>query len=226
MNSGYTPDTVHHSVGMTKPAELFYFFTIKNSTAFKTALRTTITPMITSVSQVIGRRSDGCDAIVNIGFSATGLKTLGVAGSLNDTLFENGQFSDAATLGDANPTQNWIKAFQGTSIHGVLLIASSSNATITQTLATITKALGTSVSVAYTLNGAVRPGSETGHERELCHIHWRICLFIVSRLRLPRRHLPACSPRLPSCASGTVAPSSRTDFDRRSGRHHDSPCVG
>jgi hypothetical protein len=151
---------------MTKPSELFYFFTIQDPVAFKNALQTTIIPMITSVSNVISRNSDDLQAIVNIAFSATGLQTLNVTDSLGDSFFQKGQFSDAAGLGDVNPTQNWIQAFQGTSIHGVLLIASSDNDTITATLANATAAIGSSASVAYTLNGAVRPGSETGHERE------------------------------------------------------------
>jgi hypothetical protein len=138
---------------MTKPSELFYFFTIQDPVAFKNALQTTIIPMITSVSNVISRNSDD-------------LQTLNVTDSLGDSFFQKGQFSDAAGLGDVNPTQNWIQAFQGTSIHGVLLIASSDNDTITATLANATAAIGSSASVAYTLNGAVRPGSETGHERE------------------------------------------------------------
>jgi hypothetical protein len=151
---------------MTKPQELFLFFTIKQPSKFKAGLRKTIIPMITSVTEVLKRDSNGCQAIVNIGFSATGLQKLDVKDSLNDTFFSGGQFNDSKTLGDVNPDYNWLKAFRGTHIHGVLLIASSSGDVISETRAKIHHALGSSISVAHTLHGAARKGSEVGHERK------------------------------------------------------------
>jgi ABC-type uncharacterized transport system substrate-binding protein len=160
-------------VGMTKAQELFYFFTIKDPKTFKAAFKKTVIPMITSVTQVIQRNSQPCEAIINVAFSASGLQALNITGGvndLNDQAFTNGQFKDASNLGDVNPSQNWIKAFQGTSIHGVFLVASSSSQIVSSNIATITKALGSSTTEAYSLWGAVRngtAGSETGHERKL-----------------------------------------------------------
>jgi hypothetical protein len=210
---------------MTKPQELFLFFTIKQPSKFKAGLRKTIIPMITSVTEILKRDSNGCQAIVNIGFSATGLQKLDVKDSLNDTFFSGGQFNDSKTLGDVNPDYNWLKAFRGTHIHGVLLIASSSGDVISETRAKIHHALGSSISVAHTLHGAARKGSEVGHERESSTSGGR--LFLThSRLWISRRNLAASGARVPAAAPRTVTPPSRRDLDWRDWRQHDASGVG
>jgi hypothetical protein len=54
-----------------------------------------------------------------------------------------GQFSETSTIGD-NPSL-WDPAFAGTSIHGVILLASDTIANINTELANIQSILGTSI---------------------------------------------------------------------------------
>jgi deferrochelatase/peroxidase EfeB len=150
---------------MKKPKELFFFFTIKNAPAFKAALRKLI-PSITSTQTLLGNTPTPPDAMLNIAFSNTGLKTLNVTDNLGDSLFTAGQFADAANLKDDNPAKNWVKAFQGTSTHGVFLIASDQDMAITARLNQITTSFGSAIMETYRLSGAARPGPQAGHERE------------------------------------------------------------
>jgi hypothetical protein len=199
---------------MTKAQEFFYFFTIKDPKNFKAALRKTVIPMITSVTQVVQRNSQPCEVIVNVGFSASGLRTLNIsADDLSDPAFSVGQFNDASNLGDPNPSQNWIRAFQGTNIHGVFLVASTSNQVISTNVASITKALGPSVNEAYGLWGAIRngtAGSETGHERTSKHISpARFIAHEYHRLRLQGWDCQPICDRLRYSTSRTIPCCSR-----------------
>jgi hypothetical protein len=99
-------------------------------------------------------------------YSNSGLKKLNVTDDLGDAVFNAGQFADAANLKDDNPSANWVKAFQGTSVHGVFLIASDSDLSILATLAKITLAFGGAITETHRVTGAARPGAQAGHERE------------------------------------------------------------
>jgi hypothetical protein len=148
---------------MKKPQELFFFFTINDAASFKTAMRNTIISLVTSTQALLGDASP--DAMLNVAFSNTGLQALNVTDSLGDSLFSAGQFADASNLKDDNPASNWVEAFQGTSTHGVFLLASDQDDAITSLLETVTSALGSAITETYRLSGAVRPGDEAGHER-------------------------------------------------------------
>ncbi|KAJ7698711.1 hypothetical protein B0H17DRAFT_1050506 [Mycena rosella] len=149
-------------IGMKKNKELFYFFSIVNPTTFKQKLKSNILPLITTTTQLLDVSTQPTTAL-NIAFSQTGLLALGIKDSLGDTAFAGGQAADSGTLGDPG-TKNWVPQFVGTSIHGVILLASDSVNNINTQLFNIQAALGSSVKELYTLQAAARPGSEQGHE--------------------------------------------------------------
>ncbi|KAL0565437.1 dye-decolorizing heme-containing peroxidase [Marasmius crinis-equi] len=151
-------------VGMKKKRELFFFFGISDVAAFKSKLGTDIHDRITSTTKLIDTAQQPVTA-VNIAFSHSGLTTLGVADAdqLNDDNFNKGQLADAAFLGDPG-TGNWVQGFAGTSIHGVLLLASDTQDNIDNELKGIQSALGSSITEIHRLQGAARPGDQEGHE--------------------------------------------------------------
>ncbi|KIJ36316.1 hypothetical protein M422DRAFT_261266, partial [Sphaerobolus stellatus SS14] len=83
--------------------------------------------------------------------------------SLQDGEFPSGQENDAPTLGDQ--LTKWLPVFRGKQIHGVILLASDTDANIQTTLANIQTSLDTSIKQIYNISGAARPGSQAGHER-------------------------------------------------------------
>ncbi|KAJ7698687.1 hypothetical protein B0H17DRAFT_1050407 [Mycena rosella] len=149
-------------IGMKKNKELFYFFSIVNPTTFKQKLKSNILPLITTTTQLLNVSAQPTTAL-NIAFSQTGLLALGIKDSLGDTAFAGGQAADNGTLGDPG-TKNWVPQFVGTSIHGVILLASDSVDNINTQLKNVQAALGSSIKELYTLQAAARPGSEQGHE--------------------------------------------------------------
>ncbi|KIK63491.1 hypothetical protein GYMLUDRAFT_241961 [Collybiopsis luxurians FD-317 M1] len=148
-------------IGMKKNKELFVFFSIVNPKSFKSQLKANILPLITSTTQVLAVSTQP-NTLVNIAFSQRGLTALGITDNLGDSLFANGQFSDAGNLGDT--TSNWVSAFAGTNIHGVLLLASDTIANINSTLSQLQNTLNGSISEVYSIQGQARPGNEQGHE--------------------------------------------------------------
>ncbi|KAJ7636939.1 fungal peroxidase [Roridomyces roridus] len=149
-------------IGMKKNQELFYFFSIADAAAFKPKLASDILPLITTTTQLL-QVSTQPTTMLNIAFSATGLSALGITDSLGDADFAGGQFAALTALGDPGST-NWVPQFAGTNIHGVMLFASDTVANIDAAVASVESALGSSITKLYTLAGAVRPGSEAGHE--------------------------------------------------------------
>ena len=63
--------------------------------------------------------------MLNMGFSQSGLLTLDPSLAVEDPEFSQGQFADAAELGD--DTAHWLDVFKGTNIHGIFLMASVSS---------------------------------------------------------------------------------------------------
>ncbi|KAF7323719.1 DyP-type peroxidase [Mycena kentingensis (nom. inval.)] len=130
--------------GMLKNTELFTFFTIVNATHFKAKLRSTVLPLITSSSQIVGSQPPA--TAVNIAFSQTGLNALNVTDDLKDDLFSKGQSDDPSGKLNDPGTKNWVPQFtQPSTMHGVVLIAADS------------------VDAVYSLQGAAR-AKEPGHE--------------------------------------------------------------
>ncbi|KAI3604428.1 fungal peroxidase [Moniliophthora roreri] len=149
-------------VGMKKDKELFFFFGIQDAATFKSKLASDIRGLITSTTQLLDVSLQPTTA-VNIAFSQTGLNALGNSDNLQDSLFKAGQFNDALALADPG-TGNWVQGFAGTSVHGVFLIASDTQANVDAELANIQNILGNSIVEIHRLQGAARPGNEKGHE--------------------------------------------------------------
>lgn len=153
-----------NSVGMQKPKELFYFFSIEDAATFKTHLASDIAPILTSAEQMLNRTKEPL-VLLNVAFSQTGITALGIADDLGDVAFSQGQVNDVDTLGET--TDLWKDAFKGTSIHGVILIASDTTDLINQQVVFIETTFGSSLRKLYSLDGAMRPGEMAGHESEL-----------------------------------------------------------
>lgn len=147
---------------MKKKQEVFLFFSINNAKAFKQKMKL-LALTVTTTTQLLDV-SKQPNAAVNVAFSQSGLTTLGITDSLNDTVYTTGQFADAPNLGDPGTT-NWVSAFKGTSIHGVFLLASDSMTLINIEIAAVKLLFGNSITEVYRLAGQARPGSEEGHER-------------------------------------------------------------
>jgi hypothetical protein len=152
------------SVGMKKPKELFYFFSITNPKAFKTALKNDIVPLVTSAAMLLSPPSNQPLAFLNVAFSQSGLTTLGVVESLGDPQFASGMYADATALGDVRT--DYEAPFRGTSIHGVFLIGSDQTSYIDDLLSKVTGLLGSSISEKSRLSASARPGDQAGHERK------------------------------------------------------------
>ncbi|KAJ3798574.1 fungal peroxidase [Lentinula aff. detonsa] len=149
-------------IGMKKNKELFFFFTIINSTLFRSQLGSGILPLITPTSQLLAVDTQPTTA-VNLAFSQRGLTTLDITDDLGDTAFANGQIDNVASiLGDE--TSNWESAFAGTSIHGLFLLASDTVDNVNATLSQIQALLNGSITEAYSLQGQARPADQQGHE--------------------------------------------------------------
>ncbi|KZV94529.1 fungal peroxidase [Exidia glandulosa HHB12029] len=149
-------------VGMHKQQQRFYFFTINDAATFKTHLAADIAPVVASVTQLSSVSTQPLVAL-NIAFSQTGLNALGVTDNVGDALFTAGQASN--TVGNLKETtDNWVTQFKTPGIHGVILLASDDKSLIDQQEASIQSTFGAAISKVYSLDGAIRPGAEAGHE--------------------------------------------------------------
>ena len=149
---------------MQKTREVLVFFEITDPQKFKQKLPTDIHDRITSAIEILDVETQPLTA-VNIAFSQRGLNALGVNDDLNDPHFRDGQAKDAVLIGDPG-TQNWVKAFTGTSVHGMFTLASDSHDKINNEWQSILSALDGSIKEVYRLKGDARPGNMLGHERE------------------------------------------------------------
>ncbi|PSR77990.1 hypothetical protein PHLCEN_2v7617 [Hermanssonia centrifuga] len=148
-------------VGMKKQLETFYFFHINDATSFKTALKSYV-PTITSTATLLSPASSQPLAFVNIAFSSSGLKELGITDNLGDQQFSSGMYADATNLGDS--LSNWKSTYAGTDIHGVFLMGTDQTSYITSYLSDIESTFGSSITQLDRIDAAARPGSEAGHE--------------------------------------------------------------
>ncbi|KAK7442721.1 dye-decolorizing heme-containing peroxidase [Stygiomarasmius scandens] len=162
-NAGLNLDDIQGDIliGMKKKKELFFFFSIKDAATFKSKLASDIKPLVTTTTQLLSVSTQPNTAL-NVAFSKTGLDTLGVTDSLGESLFNAGQFADAAALGDL--TNNWDPEFKGTGVHGVFLLASDTDQNVNDELANIQSILGSSITEIKRISGASRPGNQEGHE--------------------------------------------------------------
>nr|WAW38277.1 DyP-type peroxidase [Auricularia auricula-judae] len=129
-------------VGMKKKQELFYFFSINNASSFRQKLHANVAPQITSAQQLLSTSTQPVVAL-NIAFSQTGLRTLGVTDNIADPSFGRGQFAEANSLGDPDQGAGWLQPFQGTAIHGVFLMASDNQTLLDAQVAVLETRMGT-----------------------------------------------------------------------------------
>ena len=107
---------------------------------------------------------------LNIAFAAAGLKKLGINDDIKDEVFVKGQLADAKGLGDPGHIHgkdfepDWIFPFKH-EIHGVLLVAGTTNQSVRFHLGAALDILRGTVREVYKIIGNVRPGKEDGHEQ-------------------------------------------------------------
>ncbi|KAF9484599.1 Dyp-type peroxidase [Pholiota conissans] len=190
-------DTIQGDIlsGLPKKTETLYFFQIKDVAKFRKDLRNLI-PHIKTASQVIEDRKaiddykrghHGCEGHrpalipmvgVNIAFSHLGFKKLGIDDAkLNDSAFFAGQRVDAGQnlldkgAGEgANFSPDWEEPFKK-DIHGVIILAGDSHATVEAKLHKIKEIFGVglggakdSIVEVTTVRGDARPGDQSAHE--------------------------------------------------------------
>jgi Dyp-type peroxidase family len=180
--------------GLPKKVESFVFFAITNPVQFRQSLKSII-PLITTTAQAIqdnkaieahkGKGNKDLLKLVgtNIAFSQKGLHALGINDDLGDPIFSAGQLADAsnnfANNGLSDPgvvtgdktDPAWEPAFKE-DIHGCILITGDTLITIHERSTQLDGILGSSVKKIVAPCGAVRPGSEAGHE----HFGFKDCL--------------------------------------------------
>ncbi|KAK7688866.1 hypothetical protein QCA50_007555 [Cerrena zonata] len=170
--------------GFPKRLETLVFFTINdNVDAFRVQL-SQVVPFITTTTQATDTRKDIAEHKANalaegrdpktipavgvaIAFSQFGITKLGIKDSIQDSSFETGQRNIAEDLGD-KVDPNWLPAFKN-EVHGVLVVAGDSEATIESTLGDIQRILGTgtdhaTIKEVHRVTGNVRPPPQKGHE--------------------------------------------------------------
>ncbi|KAF7323737.1 Fungal peroxidase [Mycena kentingensis (nom. inval.)] len=155
-------------IGMRKNKEQFVFFSISNPLIFKKQFKKNVLPLITTTTQILNppRRPK---ASLNIAFSSRGLVKLGIADNLNDTAFTAGMRNQAelGLLGDPLPLTDpgrWKPEFSGSTIDGVLIIASDTDTNMGGCRDAISKLFANCAKQVYSLSGAARPGNQAGHE--------------------------------------------------------------
>ncbi|EJC98275.1 DyP-type peroxidase [Fomitiporia mediterranea MF3/22] len=167
-------------LGIPKFAEDFLFFNITNVANFKNDLKQ-IVPSITTTTQVQKMQQQIAQnklagivdlvkiSAINIAFTESGLKKLGVTDDLGDQSFNAGQIESAKDLGDGttdssgNFDPGWLDAFKN-GVDGIFLFGGDSDVSILEGEAKVRLVFATSISEALTVPGRVRPDKEKGHE--------------------------------------------------------------
>ncbi|KAG0142412.1 hypothetical protein CROQUDRAFT_67268 [Cronartium quercuum f. sp. fusiforme G11] len=181
-------------IGLQKRVEGFVFLTIKNDNesklAFRRLLKSKILPLITSTQDVLDTQKKIDESKsqtkagdpkkilpitqLNIGFSASGLKKLGVADNElpgeTGSPFSGSQKADAvANLGDpvdpkTKKLSTWSHDFLDNEIDAVILITASDDKLLLCKIHEVKEILGSSISHHFVRTGNVRPGTSAGHE--------------------------------------------------------------
>ncbi|KAH9818416.1 hypothetical protein DFH28DRAFT_960272 [Melampsora americana] len=180
-------------IGLSKRVEAFVFLTIKDDEesrlAFRRTLKAKLLPLITTTQQVLDTQAKIDESKrqtkpgqskkilpithINISFSASGLKKLGVGDTeipSDAKAFIATQKSDAVTnLGDpvdqtGQKLSTWSDEFLQHSIDAVILITAPDETLLESKMFEVENIVKGSVSHQFVLTGNVRPGSEAGHE--------------------------------------------------------------
>lgn len=176
--------------GLPKESEIFWFFSISDSTDFCKLLRTVAKEEISHTQHTRDARKQIGDfkakvgpshateklptVGANISFSAKGLKKIsqatGVDLETGDADFAAGMKSSAVgTLSDpkkdGSNIPNWDEEWLESEVDGVVLVAGNSSALVQDKLDRIVKLFDGSIKLAFKHIGAVRPGGQKGHEQ-------------------------------------------------------------
>ena len=175
-------------MGLPKKTQTYYFFHIDSARVhdFRVQLGkllpliTTTTQATENWNQIAQHKAQSLPGLlemsgVNIAFSRNGLKTMGINDEIGDKPFDDGMLADAFNLGDkgtttgTNFTPDWVPAFKGGDIDGLILVSGDSHATVALKLAEIKKiffvdAHNATIHKVISIVGDVRPGAEAGHE--------------------------------------------------------------
>jgi Dyp-type peroxidase family len=165
-------------IGMQKNAQLFIFFKITETAAFKARTKEFVVSRMTSARtagerdrRVYERRSQQEAKTeawlgLNLGFTKDGLtQLLGANRPRMDPSFERGADDPEtiAVLNDPPPSQ-WVSGFRSDRVDGVLMIAGPNKSFVTSHGNTLRGRLGGAIKTVYSEIGTVRPGRERGHE--------------------------------------------------------------
>lgn len=194
-------------LGLRKRVEAFLLFTIKDDPSsqlhFRQQLRSKLLPLITTTQDVLDTQNQIKDSKshcaagqpkgllpivqLNLGFSATGLKKLGLsAEQIPGGAFGGSQKQDAGkTLGDpVDPNTKklltWSDDFLNNTIDAIILITAPEQALLEHRLCEVQHIIQASVSHSFVRFGSVRPGSEAGHE----HFGYLVGLFTCKILNI------------------------------------------
>ncbi|KAF9494758.1 dye decolorizing peroxidase [Pleurotus eryngii] len=155
-------------IGMRKPKEIFFFYSIQNPRKFKSVLAKFIYPHITTTAQMVCTTCTQPSAMLNVAWTSQGLRKLGVLDDLGDPYFAMGQLNDAAALGDTDPSTMWAPGLYANKTDGAFLIAARDWEPIDTLLSQMKAWLGDAIVETHSNRGAVRPGDAAGKE----HFGW------------------------------------------------------
>lgn len=194
-------------MGLQKRVEAFLLLTIKDDAdsqlKFRQQLKAKLLPLITTTQDVLDAQRKIDDSKrqqqpgqpkkmlpithINLAFSATGLKKLGLkTQEIPDGAFGLSQKADAVTsLGDPVDTKTqklstWSDDFLKNKIDAVFLITAPDQDLLDQKVNEIKKIVEAFVSKQFVRCGNVRPGSEAGHE----HFGFLVSIIFTSSPRL------------------------------------------
>jgi Dyp-type peroxidase family len=164
-------------IGLQKKIECFLFFEIKNVIAFNDLFSRMLLGQVTPSTETLQneavlahhkRRHLLPIVGLNIGFTAEGLRCLGVDTSAMDPAFHAGAMVRAKDLNDPTDAigkpRTWKTEFVDDMIHAALLITGPSAHLVNSHADRAIATLGHSIAVIYRENGHVRPGRQDGHE--------------------------------------------------------------
>ena len=165
-------------IGMQKNAQLFIFFKITETAAFKARTKEFVVSRMTSARtagerdrRVYERRSQQEAKTeawlgLNLGFTKEGLtQLLGPGRPRLDPAFERGadHSETIAALNDPPPSK-WVRDFLSDRIDGVFLIAGPDSWFVSYHANGLRERFGSAIKIVYSEMGTTRPGAHYGHE--------------------------------------------------------------
>ena len=165
-------------IGLQKQAELFLFFKIIDTVAFKASLRQYVTEEVTSAARAHERErrvyerqrtnEPQTEAWIglSLGFTSRGMtQLLGPGRPRMEAAFERGaEDRETIELLHDPPHETWRKEFHSDRIDGVFLIAGPNTYSVTSRGNWLRERLGSTIKTVYSEMGTVRPNRYRGRE--------------------------------------------------------------